>query len=147
MGKKMNLSVLKQLETKAFTTKTLKLDKYEIEVDEVFRESKILDLFKEFVKNIHTVREMGQDFLEIYVVVLVIKHFTTIDFPEKVELQIQTVNILADLGYLQTVIGAFAEGEFDRFAVRFDAYAQEFKHTADEHQEPEAETKAEEEQL
>lgn len=132
MTEKMSLAELKQLESKAFTTRTLTLDKYEIEVDEVFRESKILNLFKEFVKNVQTVREMGQEFLETYVVVLVIKHFTTIDFPDEVEQQIQTVEILADLGYLPAILNAFAEGEFDRFAIRFEAYAQEFTGTLHE---------------
>lgn len=147
MSKKMNLGNLKTIESKTFTTRKVIVDKYEVNVDEVFRESKIQSMLKEFMEKYNYAKDNDIELdATTYVSVLIIKHFTDIEFPDDLMGQYQLLNILLDLGYLEPINNAFSESEIKKLNDKMIEYANNINKLIDELKEKElAESEAIEE--
>lgn len=118
-NKKMNLGNLKTLESKTFTKKKVIVDKYEVEIDEVFRESTIQEMMKEFLLKMDYAQKNNIEMNPyIYAALLLIKYFSDVDVPEDFEQQIQMYYILTDLNYLNPILEAFDEKEMDKVIQR-----------------------------
>jgi len=132
MGKntKMNLGTLKTLENKRFTTKKIIVDSYELEVDEHFKNTKIVSLLQEFMKQTNYAKENDMEIDALtYTTILILKYFTSMDVPEEYEKQIQMLSILTDLeyqgeNYLNIILSAFDENEINKLNTKMKEYAE-----------------------
>jgi len=109
---KISLGNLKTQESKKFTTRKIIVDKYEVNIDEHFRNSKIKDLVLEFIDKYSYAKKNDIEFNTItYMSVLTLKYFTDIEFPDDLESQYRLMEILFDLGYLEQINNSFDEEE------------------------------------
>ena len=130
---KMNLGNLKSLESKTFTKRKLIIDNYEVEVDEVFRDSKITELVKEFLLKLNYMKENNIEMNPIdYSIVLLLKYFTTIEIDDVFENQIQILSILIDLGYIEQILNAFPEKEMIRLTEKLKEFPSKIEKIAEE---------------
>lgn len=119
-NKQMNLGKLKTQVNKEFTSRTLIIDKYEVNVQEHFRETAINDLIKEFLEKSTYAKE--NDILlnpADYLLILLLKYFTDVEISDVYEEQIQTLSCLIDLGYLKQIVEAFKEEEMEKVNQKF----------------------------
>jgi hypothetical protein len=122
-NKKMNLGSLKTLENKKFTQKKIIVGDFTILVDEVFRETKIIELVQEVLEKSRYMKENNIKMeLSDFSYILFIKHFTDIDISDSFDEQIQFYNILVDLGYFETIINAFNQDEIKKFTEKMKVY-------------------------
>lgn len=123
MSKKMNLSALKSQEVKTFTQKKVVCGQYTVLVDEVFRESKIVDLMKYFLEKTNYMNENGMNIPnDTYAWVLILKFFTDIEMSDDINEQIKGVNSLYDLGYFDIIAESFNQKEIDKITLRMSNF-------------------------
>jgi len=141
----MNLGNLKSIESKKFTRKKIIVDNYEVMVDEVFRESKISEMVKECLEKVNYTKELGIEMNTTdYAIILLIKYFTDISVSDKFEEQIETLKILLDLGYLNTIVEAFDEKEIDKAVKKIYEYTDKLTKLVEDMQKEKEDEEAEE---
>ena len=115
---KLNQGNILSLEEKAFKKKEITVtidDKdFKVVIDKDFKETKITEMFTELVKRSDYARKNDVDFdVTAFLLVLIIKHFTDIEFVEKEELkdtmdyEIRTLNALINLGVFEEIMNNF----------------------------------------
>lgn len=129
-NKKMNLGTLKTLENKRFTTKKIIVDSYELDVDEHFRNTKIVSLLQEFMKQTNYAKENDMEIDALtYTTILILKYFSSLEVSNKYEEQIRMLSILTDLEYqgetyLNIILSAFDENEINKLNTKMKEYAE-----------------------
>lgn len=115
--KKMNLNNLKSQTNKEFTQRSVIIDQYEFLIDDKFKPSKIQLLIAEFQDKFNYAEENQLLFNPILMqYLLLIKHFTNINVPNEYEKQIDMLNTLIDLEYLETILNEFNEEEVNKIS-------------------------------
>jgi hypothetical protein len=107
---KMNLTNLQVMVNEKFTTKKIEIGEYEINVDMVFRDSKVSAMIKEYLEKLEYTKANNIEINNTdYALLLMTKYFTDIEYPSEYEAQIQIFTILVDLGILNIILGEFGE--------------------------------------
>jgi hypothetical protein len=133
MAKKINLTNLKSMEKEVFSTKEVIIGDYSINIDIKFRETKIINLLKEFLEKANYAKENNIDLdFSTYGLVLLIKYFTDIDMPNDYDKEMQVYNILVDLGILSIILENFDEEEIKKFNEKLNLYNQNITKLAEE---------------
>lgn len=120
---KINLSNMKKLDKQVFTTRTLTVEvegnKFDIEIDEVFSVDKIDRMFFDARNITEECRELGIEYndTQLYLLI-VVKHFTDIKFPDKAESQFQLMASLSNHDILEKIFNEFSQDELDKLTER-----------------------------
>jgi hypothetical protein len=131
--KKMNLSNLKQLNSKLFTQKKIIVGDYEVLIDEVFKETKIRGILKEtFEKRLYVNENKLTINWSEYAILLILKYFTDIQFGDKLEEQLQIYEIIDNAGYLNTILNSFDENEMNKLKDKIEQYGINLKKAVEE---------------
>lgn len=128
----------KREELKASMTKEVIVgaDTYEFKIDRKFLKSKEVAFTNDLISFISELSsdekyfDLGQVRVKIlsenYALLMLIKHFTSIDVPEDTEEALAVLNNMADLGIFGEVVNAFPEDEVERVmtnaTVEIDAF-------------------------
>ncbi len=122
---KLSVSNLKQIHSKKFTTKVIHIEIdekiYDIEIDEVFKVSKIQLLLSELFEKQKYFTKIEDAFSMInFLPFLIIKYFTDIDVAkvEDFSEQLKVYEILLDLGVAEKILENIPESEMQKI----DAY-------------------------
>lgn len=123
--KNLTLSAMKKEDSKRFhKRKKIMVQGYSVEIDEVFRPTKLQDLMKELTKQIVYVtknEEIDFDLVDwmVYANFMLVKYFTSLNVPDNFEEQIAMMNIMLDNDFLEPIIKAFDENELQKFSDMF----------------------------
>lgn len=128
---KLNLQTLQQLDNKSFTQKKVVVGDYEVLVDEVFRESKILNLVKETVENHVYLQENKIDNYK-YAMSLILKYFTDIEMGKEIKSQLQVYDFLFDLGFINIIFDNFNDKEMKKLKDKLMQYGNNLKELVEE---------------
>lgn len=116
---KLSIAEIQKQDKKEFKTKKVTIDKYVVNVDVKFRESKIDNMIKELMKVVMEDVKEGIVFnednsMELFTS-LIIKHFTDIEYPgeKNTSTLLQAYIMLHDSGILKKVITEFDQVELE----------------------------------
>lgn len=112
-------------------------DEYSLKVDENFRNSKIDDMIYEAFKiwdYARTNEYAIEDIYEKYVMLLVIKHFTSLKVPDEFEKQIDVFRMLVDNNFLMQIINSIPEKEMQKVNERIEGATQNVDKFMDEYE-------------
>lgn len=97
--KKLSMAAVKKQDKKISERYEVEINGYVLEIDKTFRKTKISGLINELIEKFEETRIRNTNILEIfapYVILLMIKHFTSLDVPQKLEDQLKTLDFLID---------------------------------------------------
>lgn len=110
MSNKINLKNLQSMADEKFKTREVIIGDYSVNIDTVFRDSKITEMIKEFLEKLEYAKENNITINNSdYALLLMTKYFTDIEYPNLYEEQIQVFTILVDLGLLNVILAEFGE--------------------------------------
>lgn len=110
MSNKINLINLQALEQGKFATKKIEIGEYEVNIDTVFRDSKISAMIKEYLEKTEYAKANNIEINNTdYALCLMAKYFSDIEFPENYEDQIKVFTLLVDLGVLNLIMNEWGE--------------------------------------
>lgn len=116
-NKKLTLSEIKKIDAKSFSGKKDVIIKgYSLTIDEVFRPTKIQELISEFIdKQLYIVENEIQfdQWLE-YTLLLMIKHFTSLQIPDSFAEQIATWQLLIDNDLFADIVNNINQEEIKK---------------------------------
>lgn len=116
MVKKMTLGAIKK-EDKRFDERfTVVVQGYTLEIDRNFRSSKISQMIAELVEGFEQARIYSKELGEIftpYAVLLMIKHFTSLDVPNKLDEQLAVLDLLDDGDLLMPIYNELPKDQVD----------------------------------
>lgn len=117
MAKRITLNNLKSQANKTFTQKKITIDDYEFYIDEQFRPTKISELIDEYMAKLQYAEDKGVELSGVIIeYALILKYFTSIKVPDELEKQVDLIDVLVDLGYLETILNSFEESEAQKIA-------------------------------
>lgn len=136
--KNLNLTNLKNEAKKIEKQFTVDVDGYSLKIDETFRPSKlnalVLEVLDVFDKTVNTNLSVLEYFTP-YIMLLTIKHFTSLQVPDDFEEQLELMNILIDLGYFDKIISHFPDKELDKLSERIEEMTSRLNKNIDQLQE------------
>lgn len=97
--KKLNMAAVKKQDKKFSERYEVDINGYVLEIDKTFRKTKITALINELIEKFEETRIRDTSILEIfapYVILLMMKNFTSLDIPQKLEDQLKTMDFLID---------------------------------------------------
>lgn len=129
-GNKLNLKAIESA-SKKFTTKTIIIPvegtDYEVEIDEIFKTTKIEKMVMDFLKseNVKKIEELDESIRIAYFMYLIMKTFTSLDIPNniKFEEEINLINSLIDLRIWEAIMSEIPEEQITKvneFMVKFN---------------------------
>lgn len=105
-SKKLTVGAIKK-ENARFDERTLIfVNGYSLEIDQVFRPTKISMLISEIIDKVENSRIKNYDLMPIftpYIALLMIKHFTSLEIPDSFDEQLTVMNILVDGEFLTPI--------------------------------------------
>lgn len=120
MAKKLNVKHL-QTEGKKLNKKVrIELGDYFVDVDEIFSDRKVANVFNTLAKNSQYAQENNIDFEAVnifdWIMFYTIKEFTSLGetIPEDLEGQIDVFNVLTDLGYYKQIAEGINRDELQK---------------------------------
>ena len=116
-NKKLTLSEIKKLDAKSFSGKREVIIKgYSLTIEEAFRPTKVQELISEFIdKQIYiTENEIQFDRWLEYILILMIKHFTSLQVPDSFAEQIATWELLIDNDLFAEIVDAMNQDEIKK---------------------------------
>ncbi len=115
MAKKMTLSNLQSQVNREYKPRKLILDGYEVLIEDKFKPTKIQQLIQELIGKSEYAEQNGLLFNIIdYSYILLIKYFTDVKVPNEYENQIQIMQTLFDLNYIEKIISEFNQDEVNK---------------------------------
>lgn len=131
-NKKMNFNNVLALQEKTFKKKEITIsaqgEEFKVIIDQKFKETELTELIGELVERSDYAKKMNLEFNILgHIMILVIKHFTDIQFPnvkkgnikKEFENEVRMLNALIDLGILQDIISNFDKEEMDKINESF----------------------------
>lgn len=91
--------------------------KYKLRHDVFFRPTKMDNLLQDIISFYEQTDDAGEQLLEIatpFMALMVIKHFTSLDVPDDFDEALYLLNVLTDLGALDTIVNALPEDQVQR---------------------------------
>lgn len=118
-NKKVTLNNLKNIESKVYTKKQLIVDiegnNFDIVIDEVFKDSSIEKAITDMG---YLAQQCEENNININPFVLsnlvIIKHFTDINFPQDIVKQIEMFGLIVDLGVFEKIMEHIPESEAEK---------------------------------
>jgi hypothetical protein len=119
MAKRLTIAEMRKEDTKKFNVRReITVNDHPILIDNVFRESKTRQVLIELVRDMDYLKKQGVaiDGMDVtaYTSLLIIKHFTDVEVPEKVEEKLVVMNMLIDLGYFRPLMDAMDPEQIDK---------------------------------
>lgn len=121
-NKKLTLSAIRQEDAKKYSRiKQIFIDDYTLDIDVVFRPTKIRDLLIELVELVDYGNEknikISNDLIAEYYSLLIIKHFSSLEIPDEIEDRLRVIGILIDNDYIARILDNFDEDELNKVLV------------------------------
>jgi hypothetical protein len=120
-AKKLTLDALnkenKKLDNRVVGKIMVNGSEYEVEYDSVFRTSKQQKVLDDILKFYEQVDTLGTKILDIatpYFVMVIIKHFTSVEVPDSIEDAMDTMSVLIDLEILHEILNMLPEKEVEK---------------------------------
>lgn len=124
-AKKLGQSNVLAMESKAFQRKQITVtangEEFTVSIDTKFKDTEIAKVISELVKRSEYAKKASLDFdVTAYILILLIKHFTDIEFQETnsmasdMDVEVRTLNALINLGIFEQIIENFDKKEVDR---------------------------------
>jgi len=119
---KLDLSVIKNASSKQFTTKTVCIPvdgkDYFVEIDTVFKTTKIEKMIMDFLKseNVKKLEELDECSKISYFMLMIICNFTSLEIPKDLEFaeQLNLISNLIDLGIFEKLIEQISDDEIKK---------------------------------
>lgn len=114
-NKKMTLANLKSQENKYYSQREVIIDEYSFIIDKHFKPTKLYKLIEEFLeKNNYAEENNIQINMILLLYILTIKHFTNIQIGDTLESQLDALETLTNLNYLERILNEFDQEEFNK---------------------------------
>lgn len=129
-AKKLGQSNILSLEAKAFKRKEVKVtangQDFKVAIDTKFKDTEVAKVFAELVRRSDYAKKASLDFdITGFILILLIKHFTDIQFQDTnslgvdMDVEIKTLNALINLGIFEQIIENFDKEEVEKLAEMF----------------------------
>ena len=140
-AKKLGQSNILSLEAKAFKRKEITLttdgQEFKVAIDTKFKDTEIANILTELIKRSEYAKKASLDFdVTAYILILLIKHFTDIDFQETssmaktMDIEVRTLNALINLGLLEQILDNFDKSEVEKLSNAFEKHEAGLKEIA-----------------
>ncbi|MDO6628706.1 hypothetical protein [Bacillus thuringiensis] len=123
MVKQMNLKNLKADTKKLDEMKEEIIGDYKIQVSTHIRNTKIEEALREYLNDRDAAFKSGEpieDVMAVYMFIILIKHFTSLNVPEGVDEKIDTISALIDLGLFWDVVEVLPDECITKFLAAID---------------------------
>lgn len=118
-----------------------------ITIEKNFLHSDIIACLQEYIRKLDVLRakniELQSGFLEMYLIFLIIKHFTDIDMPKSIENQLVVLQRLINTGLLFNIFVEFPREQIDKVLLEVQAMKVNFEANFDQFEESFKNVKAE----
>lgn len=139
--KKLGQSNILSMEDKVFEKKEIKVtangEEFTVTIDTKFKDVEIAKVFTELVKRSDYAKKGSLDFdITATMLVLLLKHFTDIEFQETnsmasdIDIEIRTLNALINLGLLEQILENFDKKEIERLSDMLEKHEDGIKYIA-----------------
>lgn len=140
-AKKLGQSNILSMEANAFKRKQITVtangEEFEVTIDTKFKDTEIANIFAELIQRSEYAKKASLDFdVTAYILILLIKHFTNIEFQEtksmanNMEIEVRTLNALINLGLLEQILDNFDKSEVEKLSKAFEKHEAGFKQIA-----------------
>ena len=140
-AKKLGQSNILSLEAKAFKRKEITVvangQEFKVAIDTKFKDTEIANILTELIKRSEYAKKASLDFdVTAYILILLIKHFTDIDFQETssmaktMDIEVRTLNALINLGLLEQILDNFDKSEVEKLSNAFEKHEAGLKEIA-----------------
>lgn len=127
MATKLEQSNILALEANAFQRKQITVtangEEFTVSIDKKFKDTEIAKMFTELVaRSEHAKKESLEFDITGHLLILLVKHFTDIQFQETgsiggdMEIEVRTLNALINLGLFEQIVEQFDKAEVDRIS-------------------------------
>lgn len=136
--KNLTITALKREDSKRYNQKKeLVVNGYKVQLDKVFRQTKVQELLREFVEKVNYVTDHETIDYELvdwvsYSFLLIIKYFTSIAVPNKFEEQIVVMGYLIDNDFLKPILEGFDLDEIEKLNMMFATVAENMEFYQDQ---------------
>lgn len=132
-AKKLGQSNILSLEAKTFKRKEITVtangQEFKVAIDTKFKDTEVAKVLTELVKRSDYAKKASLDFdITAYILILLIKHFTDIEFQETnsmandMDVEVRTLNALINLGIFEQIVEHFDKAEVDKLGDMFDKH-------------------------
>lgn len=115
--KNLTVSEIKKQDKKTYGEQIeVEINGYSLKIDKVFRKTKINSLIAEVVEKFEYARQNEFKLVDIFVpysLLLILKYFTSLSIPDKLEDQLKVMEILIDNNYLEPITEALPQDEIN----------------------------------
>jgi len=138
MAKQSKLTVanLRKEDKKLFGgTRKVVIDGFTLEIDSIFRDTKIEQMVYELINAGDKFRKNGaklETILSPYAILLTMKYFTSLDIPNDLDGQMEVMNLLLDLKLFDKIVNEMPEDEMYKIGQRIVDLGQSALDTLDE---------------
>lgn len=140
-AKKLGQSNILSLEAKAFKRKEITVvangQEFKVAIDTKFKDTEIANIFAELIERSEYAKKASLDFdVTAYILILLIKHFTDIEFQEtnsmakNMDVEVRTLNALINLGLLEQILEHFDKAEVEKLNTAFEKHEAGLKEIA-----------------
>ena len=140
-AKKLGQSNILSLEAKAFKRKEITVvaneQEFKVAIDTKFKDTEIANIFAELIERSEYAKKASLDFdVTAYILILLIKHFTDIEFQEtnsmakNMDVEVRTLNALINLGLLDQILNNFDKSEVEKLSNAFEKHEAGLKEIA-----------------
>ena len=115
--KSLSLATLKKTDAQKFgSKKQIIIDGYSLVVDEAFRPTKVQELVSEYLDKVLYVTQNEIEFSKWfdYILLLMVRHFTSLEIPSDFESQVSAWKLLIDTDYFVQILDALNQEEMQK---------------------------------
>ncbi|MDH6674435.1 hypothetical protein M2277_005127 [Paenibacillus sp. LBL] len=122
--KKLSMAAIKKQDKQFDERYEVEINGYVLEIDQTFRPTKIQGLISELAQKFEETKVQDTNILDIftpYMILLMIKNFTSLDIPDKLDDQLKTLDFLVDNDFLVPIYESLPIAEVNKVYAEMEA--------------------------
>lgn len=137
--KNLTVSAMKKIDAKEFgERKQIDVNGYAVEIDKKFRKTKITLIFAEIIdkRDYCIVNKINFNLLDLnsYIMLLIVKNFTSVDVPDDFGEQLRVLDIMVDNDFMEPIMKSFDQDQLKsvydmlgKFTENVEKFIEEFQ--------------------